>query len=245
MKRGVYAFALLALFMVSVVSAADTMIKIKTLPEHDIDIYALRVGETYNLIESFHKKSDSNGSVSVVLSTNEEKFILRVGVRKENTMIVSEKFNKTYTSGETVGVEIYPEWYWEQVAIEQSGNFANGENASAAEKLTEENISDSAVVNETEDKQTPDSSAITGFFTSMKDKVSGKASLYVIVFILLVGVFWIFFTKKRRSYHEPPEPKEIIVRKLSEINDAKKNLIEEAEKKIAGLHEEIKKIRGG
>ena len=251
MKRGIYALALLALFMISVVSAADTMIKIKTLPEHDVDVYALRVGETYNLIESFHKKSDSNGSASVVLSTDEEKFNLRIDVRKDNVKIASEKFNKTYTSGETIGVEVYPEWYWEQLAIEQGGNFADGAVTTETSAIAaEEDVSDEAIMNETQEEKTSNSSAITGFFTSIKENVSGKALSYSIIFIVLIGALGMFFKRKKgHTYYEPAEPKEIKVVKMSELKERSekgeenKGLIEDVERKISELQEQVKKMK--
>lgn len=245
-KRNVFAFSLLMLFAISMISAADTKINVKTLPEHDVDVYALRVGETYNLIESFHKKSDSNGSVLVVLSTEEEKFLLKIGVRKDNTMVVSEKFNETYTSGNSVDVEIYPQWYLEQLAIEQNGNFADGNSSAENVTVVNESKSNDTILNDSSLNKTTGSNAITGFFTSLKDGVSGKALRYGVIFILLVGVFYFGFSfLRKRRYQEPAEPKEIIVRKLSEVNDAKKNLIEDAEKKIQELQEHIKKMKGG
>ncbi|MEK6760772.1 MAG: hypothetical protein AABX93_02505 [Nanoarchaeota archaeon] len=250
MKKSVIAFSLLMLLAVSMVSATDTMIKVKTLSNHTVDVYALRIGETYSLIESFHKISDSNGEALVTLSTNEEEFNLKVDVRKDNVIIVSvKKFNETYASGTPVQVELYPQWYLDQLAIEQSGNFADGDNSSAlveeqsnVSEVSEENLSLTEVEEITE-KSSDDSNAITGFFTSLREKVSKKTLYYSVVFVLLVGGFF-FWKKRRHLHHEPKEPKEIIVRKLSEINDAKKSLVEEAERKIADLQDEIKKIKG-
>jgi len=233
MKKSVIAFSMLMLLAASMVSATDTMIKIKTLPDHDVDVYALRVGETYNLIESFHKKSDSNGSVSVVLSTEEEKFNLKVGVRKDNTMIVSKKFNQTYTSGETAAVEIYPQWYLEQLAIEQSGNFADGDNSSAetlevANESENETVDDASALNKTEEKSS-DSNAITGFFTSIKEGVSGKAK-YIIVFMIVVGVFYAGFSIWRKGSR-------------ARTSSSNAHILENAEQKIKELQEQLSKLK--
>ncbi len=233
MKKSVIAFSMLMLLAASMVSATDTMIKIKTLPDHDVDVYALRVGETYNLIESFHKKSDSNGSVSVVLSTEEEKFNLKVGVRKDNTMIVSKKFNQTYTSGETAAVEIYPQWYLEQLAIEQSGNFADGDNSSAetlevANESENETVDDASALNKTEEKSS-DSNAITGFFTSIKEGVSGKAK-YIIVFMIVVGVFYAGFSIWRKGSR-------------ARTSSSNAHILESAEQKIKELQEQLSKLK--
>lgn len=246
-KKGIFAFSLLMLFMVSVVSAADTEIVVKTLPDHTVDIYALRVGEAYSLIESFHKVSDSNGSASIVLSTSEPEFNLKIDVRKDNTKIVSERFNETYTSGESVNVELYPEWYLEQLAIEQSGNFADDdlsiENDSSESNKNETPINDSSSLNKTEEKS-QDSNAITGFFTSLREKIPKNTLYYSIAFVLLIGVFYAGFSflRKRRDHREPAEPKGVKVTKLSELT-AKKDLLDDAEKKIGELQEQIRKIR--
>ena len=253
MKKGVIVFSLLMLLTVSMVSATDTMIKVKTLPDHNVDIRAERVGEGFSLVESFHKISDSKGDVLITLSTTETEFKLGVWIRKDNTQIIWKRFNETYLSGTPVQVELYPQWYIEQLAIEQSGNFADNESSvlivedgTNVSEVSEENLS-LTEVEETIEQSSDDSSSITGFFTSLKEKVSKKTLYYSIVFVLLVGGFYagfFFWRKNRHSHHEPKEPKEIIVRKLSEINDAKKSLVEEAERKIADLQDEIKKIKG-
>ena len=119
MKRGVLPVFLLALFLsFGIVSAVDTEITVQTLPEHSVDIYILQPDEEYSLIKDFHVSSNKSGVASATFSSDVSEFEVKVLVRKGNTQIVNERFNDTFSAGESVSLELYPEWYITQKEIE-------------------------------------------------------------------------------------------------------------------------------
>ena len=113
---------LLFVFLIPFISAADSHVTIKTVPNHNVDISFLRHGQGYSLIESFHKTSGANGNVSVTFSTSESKFDVRVWVKKDNEQISYEKFEEGYVPGSPLEFEVYPEWYLQQLEIEKEMN---------------------------------------------------------------------------------------------------------------------------
>ena len=115
MKRNIFFVIFwMALFVFPLISAVDTKITVQTLPEHDVDVSVLKPTEGYSLIESFHKKSDSNGTVSITFSTTESEFYARIWLKKDNVIIEYKKFEEGYPAGTPLNLEVYPEWYIKQ-----------------------------------------------------------------------------------------------------------------------------------
>lgn len=213
MKRGQVLTALIFLVLViNFVSAIDTEIIVKTLPDHNVMISALRVSENpYDLIESFHLKSDEEGTTSTTLSSSEESFNLAIWIKKGNDVVKYEKFENSYPAGTPVELEMYPDWYIKQKEIE--AEFAKRAALTSA-NLTEEESSSEVTENQTEtettsiptteDSETPaeeetNSSEITpgiSFFNVAGSAVFGddgllskKTLYYIIGGILLLAIF--------------------------------------------------------
>jgi len=109
---------LIVLVVIPFALAADTKVTVQTLPDHDVDVSILKPTGTYSLIESFHKKSDPNGTISITFSTTETEFYARVWLKKDNSIIEYKKFESGFEVGEPLSLEIYPEWYLKQKEIE-------------------------------------------------------------------------------------------------------------------------------
>lgn len=229
MKKNIF-FVLLFLLVASpFVIAADTTITVQTLPDHDVDVSVLRPTGTYSLIESFHKKSDSNGTTSITFSTTETEYYARVWLKKDNVIIVYEKFEEGYTVGEAKTIEVYPEWYIKQKEIENSGNFDDDGSSEIAETATEETETvelnleeetttetteaetEEAVEEESEQVETTTEtsdgnssflSQITGF-TLFKGSNSSNMIYYIVGALALLGVLGTtsFLIIRRRHSH--------------------------------------------
>ncbi|MEK6819712.1 MAG: hypothetical protein AABY03_00755 [Nanoarchaeota archaeon] len=240
-KKFLFAF-LIALLAIPFAFAADTTLTIQTLPEHDVDISILRPTGIYSLIESFHKKSDSNGTVSITFSTTETEYYARVWLKKDNVIIEYLKFEEGYTVGEAKTFEVYPEWYLKQKEIENSGNFDDGDSETPTE-TTETSTETEAVSEETsaatetpetkevEETTTSDGnssflSQITGF-TFFKEGNSSNIIYYVVGGIALLTILGTtgFVVMKRRGFNfrsrmnggdEQPKGRRIRVVKLSD-----------------------------
>ncbi len=246
----------LFVFLIPLISSADSLVTIKTISNHNVDISFLRHNQGYSLIESFHKDSGTSGNVSVTLSTSEEKFDIRVWVKKENIVVVYKKFEEGYAPGSPLEFEVYPDWYIQQLEIEKEMNARSNEISSAnAEKLNDSLKNEkNLTLNETkktEEKNVSGMKGITGFFVSVKEGVSGKMIYYAAIFVLLIALLTAgFFALKKMRGRFPKENyrNEIGIRKLSDkIKEEQKSnleIIENAEKRIKEAQEQIERIKG-
>lgn len=251
-------FVFLFVFLIPFISSADTQVTIKTVPNHNVDISFLRHAQGYSLIESFHKTSGTNGNVSLVFSTSEEKFDVRVWIKKDNEIIVYKKFEEGYVSGNPLELEVYPEWYLEQLEIENEMKAKNAETPSETENLSvlknvsenQKNATSNKTIVENAEENSSSSEGITGFFVSVKEGISKKTIYYAGAFVLLIALFAIgFFTaRKIRNYFPSGNYGGVKIRKLSdrikEEQKANLEIIEAAEKRIKEAQEEIEKIKG-
>src|SRR3989344_3923812 len=271
----VLVLSLFLLFAIPFISATDTKITVTTLPNHDVDISVLRHGQVYSLIESYHKNSGSNGNVSITVSTTEAEFDARVWVKKDNTIIKYEKFETGFTSGTPVNLDVFPEWYIKQKEIENSGNFADNDSENL-EAVTETEDSETTDETESETEEEPNSDSqetekttietseknssalngITGFFTSVKEKISIKTIAYTFGFIFAIALFtggFVMLRRRRFSFYPSSEIKQVKIRKLSEKikereqkkeQDKKENdEVADAEAKIKELQEKIQQLK--
>ncbi len=278
----VLVLSLFLLFAIPFISATDTKITVTTLPNHDVDISVLRHGQVYSLIESYHKNSGSNGNVSITVSTTEAEFDARVWVKKDNTIIKYEKFETGFTSGTPVNLDVFPDWYIKQKEIENSGNFADNDSENLetqtenSEAVTETEDSETTDETESETEEEPNSDSqetekttietseknssalngITGFFTSVKEKISIKTLAYTFGFIFAIALFtggFVMLRRRRFSFYPSSEIKQVKIRKLSEKikereqkkeQDKKENdEVADAEAKIKELQEKIQQLK--
>ena len=229
-------FSLLVLiFLVQVISAIDTEITIKTLPDHDVNINFLNPspGEGNINFESFHENSGESGNISFVFSSNEVKFDITAFVMKSTEKIVYKRFDDN-TAGESLYLTLFPE------GSEIIRNF---------EAVTNQTLEENSTINETlEENETETEIEITGSAIFGEEGIfSKKATYYVIGAIILLGIgAFVFFKLKEKQ----KTPKEVKIKKLSELQTEKKEklgnkeeIIEDAEKKIKEAQEDIRKIK--
>lgn len=232
-------FSLLVLiFLVQLISAIDTEITIKTLPNHNVNINFLNPSPDDGVIsfDNFNENSGESGNLSFVFSSNEPKFDITVFVMKSTEKIVYERFDNN-TAGESLYLILFSQ------GSEIIKNFEAVTNQTLEENSTINETNETEVVNESED-----GAKITGSaFFGEEGLFSNKTTYYVIGAIILlgIGVFVFFKLKKKQKI-----PKEIKVKKLSELQTEKKEklqdnkeIIEDAEKKIKEAQEDIRKIK--
>lgn len=98
-------FLFLFVFM-SIVSAIDTPITVRTVYEHRVSVFVLASGEVFRSLGSFHQDTNSTGGVYVVYSGEEEKFDVRVQVKKDGQTVMNEKFGP-YVAGKPIHIQMY------------------------------------------------------------------------------------------------------------------------------------------
>ncbi|MEK6897837.1 MAG: hypothetical protein AABX28_00600 [Nanoarchaeota archaeon] len=245
MKRASLCLIFLALIFSSVVvSAVNTPITVKTLPNHDILIRALKITDTANnLIESFYGDSDSFGNISVTLSSDEPNFNIRVWVKKDNVVVVYDIFENEYPAGELVSLEVYPEWYLKQKEIEKTMNKNSSSEENAADEsaqvvnVSDENSTENEILNQSD----KDSKIIGGVVSQDKGFFSNKMLNYILVavfiLIILFTAGFVITKKQKRSFSNP------VLYKVNPNNKTDAERIMEAEKRIRDSREEIERIR--
>lgn len=244
-NKGVLGIFLL-LILIQFTSAVTTSIKVETFSNHDIMVSALRTGQVYNLIESFHGKSDVSGIFLATLTTDSiDEIDIKVWVKKDNQAIVTRRFDG-YNLSSPITLEVYPESY---VKPEPVANTSLNVTSNTTTNETQLNKTEEITINDTSDS----GSKLTG--AAVKEgESSGKTLYYIIGAIVLLGI--IGFTSavvlRRRDF--PSNPKEVRVRKLSEIQRERqemkgksaeeyKRVAEKAEKKVEEMQHEVNKLK--
>ncbi len=228
-------FSLLVLvFLVQVISAIDTEITVKTLPDHEVQVAVSNPDSSaFELFERFIGTSDEYGDVSFIFSSEEPNFNLILFIKKNNRTVISKKYSDNFIAGELIYIELAPSNF-EFIKAPGNESSENLENQTTNETLEE---------NETETRAKITGSAIFGEEGVFSNKTTYYISGAIILFV--VGAFVFFKSKKKLKI-----PNEIKVKKLSELQDEKKEkfqdkeqIIEDAERKIKEAQEDIRKIR--
>ncbi|MBU0894377.1 MAG: hypothetical protein KKF48_04825 [Nanoarchaeota archaeon] len=240
-ERGKLVLALLVFILLfQVVSAYTTEIKIKTMPYHEVQITTYKIGfsPSEGKIEVFKNISNQYGDCYFTLLSNEPEFNLILFIKKDGEKVTwtlnPEMFLKN-AAGEEIYIERAPSYF---EFIETPNNEIN-----ITEEPENETIEDEILI---EDENSQNSAAITGFVIG--NVFSSKIFYFIVgIFALLIIVF---ITSKITKYKLEKEPKEIKVRKLSEVKAKKQDKIDDLEKtikesedKIREVKEEIKKIK--
>ena len=226
------------LFVMPMISAIDTEIKIKTLPFHEVQVAVAKpMSIAFESWGNFKDYSNQYGDVSFVFSSDKYNFDLLVFIKKDNEKIMPpQKFLENFPAGEPIYLEIAP------------GGFTFIETPSD-EIPDEVNVSENMTA-EGEDGE--EDSQLTGSAIFGEDGFLSGGKIYYIIggLLFLVAAFFIFkIIRKKIKF--PKNPKEIKIKKLSDLENEKKEkvsgdrtIIEDAEKKIREAQEDIKKLRG-
>ena len=244
------AFLLLAVVCVSFVSAIDTKIDVKTVPNYEVQV-SVSKANSVAFVELGRSKVTSNqyGDTSFLFHINDSKYNLAVFIKKDGEKIL-EKRDIDLISGEYLYLELLPEWATliETPKENLSTNLSEETNVSIGENQTLENQTGQNLVEQNESKGNFISS--TGLFIIEKGKKIFSSNMtYYVIAIFAIGVFAFAI---RRKFTGAREPREIKVRKLSELREAERRLKEAEEEvsklrntdKIQELEEEIRKLKG-
>lgn len=205
-------------------------------------ISALTSGSIYTLIESYYGVSDSDGKFSKLISPGADDFDLKIWVKNNNDVIVSDRFDGV-SSSDTLNIIMFPN----DIRIVDS--FDVPEEPQNSTNSTDETANTTLTGSENQAEATP---GITGLAAS--DDTGGEFSTkyipyFVAVFLILgLGVFFFMVKRKRMSEGIGKPSKEVKVVKLSDIKSGKaadlyKRTIEDAEKKIIEAQREIKRLK--
>jgi len=249
MKVKIFFIFLLVLSVIGFASAINTTINIQTYASHTIFVTPLKTTGEYQVIsQPVSGFTSVYGEKQVILDVNEI-FHIYVLVKKGENTVYFKKFNEqTYEAGGIYNLTVLPS------GVNPPKKPEIIEIASLPEDESNETINETNSTNQTDNKTTESENIttekqekITGF-AAKEIKLTGKTLLYtggtIVILIILsfLSRYLIKFKKKK--------PKEIKIKKLSEVHEEKKNQvedqikkIEEAKKMIQDAEHEIKRIR--
>ena len=234
MKKLIFLAVAVCLLM-PVVTATHLEIKIKTMPEHEVQTIVLESESiTSEVLARFKDTSDKYGDVFFTYSKGVDFGAIMIYVKKDNEIKCQQKFTGEEIEANPVYLELAPNWF----------DFI----ATPVNETLNKTLDNSTIINNTtnevpelENKATETGSAVfgeTGFLS--------KKTLYFTlgVVVLLIGFLSVGLIRKKLR------PRGIKITKLSEVEAEKKEkvkdkqgLIEEAEQKIKEAQEDIRKIR--
>lgn len=256
MNRGVKLFLILgivSLLAFPFVSAVNTEIKIKTLPYHEVQLTIAKASTSYTTLASYRNQSDEYGDFVINYPAEVSAFDLYVYIKK-NGVRVAKDISIGHIAGEDIYLEIAPEGFTfiETPTVENlSDNQTIENNHTETENSTE-------IKEENQTEEQTDSTPITGNVIFGNESFISKSLIYyslgvfaiLLVILLTAKTTKYIVTRKKRDGFESDKPKEIKVKKLSELQKEKKeriedykDVIEDAEKKIKEAQEEIKKLK--
>lgn len=113
MVKKILYILLIALLLIPLISAVDTEIIIKTMPNHEVQVAVSNPASlpNFELLEHFIGNSDEYGDISFNFSSNKSSFNLNVFIKKDNEKIISKNYADTFIAGELVYLEIVPDGF--------------------------------------------------------------------------------------------------------------------------------------
>jgi len=241
---------LFVLLLVMPLVVANTEVKIKTVSNAEVQMGAYITDREFNsdsLIGSHTGNTDVYGDIKYDFEITEDEFNLMVFVKREGEDTIMKKFLDN-PSGEIVYLEVAPKNF----ELVETPGFEEG--IAIVEEI-EEIVNDT--INETESVEEENSISVeTGFSVFGEEGVLSKRNFIIfggfLLLIVIVGFIVANIKHKRNA-----SPKEIKIKKLSELQKEKeenlddkkddiedyKKIVEDAERKITEAQEDIKKIK--
>ena len=246
MVKKYLAFLLLAVVCVSFVSAIDTKIDVKTVPDYEVQVAASKAGSVaFELLTPSVLKvqSDKDGNAFFLLSFVDLKYNLVVTIKKDNITVNQTRLSNL-VSGENIELDFVPEW---QKALRAQQASLTEINSTLSNESLIANESFVLLENQTDNNTGGNWVSSTGLFFIEKSKSIFSSNMtYYVIAILAVGVFAFAI---RRKFAWPKVVREIKVRKLSELNaerseERRKNdELKEAEKRLKEAQQEVNKLK--
>ena len=187
MMRKIVLGILFLMLVFPLASAADTAIKVKTLPNHKVSIFIYSSG-SLSIDSSFlYKVSDSNGIVSIVYSAPKTKIDVRVKVEtQDGTKLFNELFEE-YTSGKPIYIRLDDD----EINGEYVEPAAVSENVTENETQIEENTSEIIPAsNET----------VTGAVISEEGNEIFSKTAYIVVIAVVIALVIVLFVFRKKIF---------------------------------------------
>ena len=225
------------------ISAVDTEITIKTIPDYKIAPISFIVpGSTYSVIESFHYTANKEGEAKFVFTTSRDDFDIKIWLKLDGETMLVKRYNDTFDAGTPLVLEAYPDWYV-STTTEAKNETINETNETEAANETVENITEAiaTATEEPEEKTTQiedvksNRERVTAF--SVQDgklAISAKGFLYLFGLVILAVLIFIGIKHSHNieKAFKGNKKKDIKIIKAGEINKNKSEKLKDQEEKI-------------
>lgn len=250
MKKGLVITFFVLMLVIPMVLAMPTTLKIKTLPNHDVDVTFLApADEEYTVFVKTKGFSDYYGDLEISQEVDNGVFDIGLFVKDNNgEKVIYERFTEDYTSGSTISLEIAPEGYEfkenplkvlekTEEEIEINGTLFDGINISESEVTVEDVELSPDVVEENIVAE-----SITGNVVGNVGEIFKKSKYYIIGGIAIVMIMVVLIVGFKRSnsnevkksaLHSDDRPPTIFADKE----------LEDAEKRLGEAERELKDVR--
>lgn len=246
MRRNIILILVVVLLLANFVAATETTIKVKTLPYVNVNLNIKESGSN-EVFENgrFNANSDQYGDVTFIFSSSVPVFNIGYFVKDDTDMKVASGKLENQDAGGEIYLEAVPDGFQiiETPSLETEENITE----EVANETIEESIEEEEILDEVEtkkDKKKEDKEKVTALSISDGSLSINIRILYYVLGILVIGGLVFYFLKRKKS------PKEIRIKKLSELKkdkaeriDEQEKVIKEAEDKIENARKELKKIR--
>lgn len=240
MKVKIFLFLFISLALLGAVSAIDTPVTIKTVPNYNMKIAFLVPDSVYGLLGDglVYATADSTGQAKVTFSTSRENFEVKIWLKYDGETIMIKRFDEVYDSGVPLELELYPAWYTPPVKETETTN-----ETEETETVNETNATVSGTTASTteESEETPkeetqettpienvkvEKEKVTAF--SVQDgkvSISAKGFLYLLGLVVLAVLIFLgikhshHVEKKLKEMGGNKKKKEIKVKKMSEMQN--------------------------
>lgn len=229
MVKKIIAGVFLMVFLFSLVSAADTEITVRTAPYMEVHLSIMDSSDSDAYINVVSNTSDYWGNALFSLDISESSFYVKVRLKKNDQRVLDKEFDELYVSGAPVLIEIIPEGYEDQMREVPT---IVVENETLAENETLETNSTNSTAEESTNKSKLSGSAIS-------EKVFTWNTLYYslgFIALVVIAFFTVRFLRKRKQH----SPKDVKIKKLSEMKQDKEEELDEHEENIDKLQSKIK-----
>jgi hypothetical protein len=242
MKKGI-AIIILGIILLNAVFISGVEIKIKTLHNHKLSVQILETGQVYNLLDSYHKSSGTEGEViiSPQLSAAEVDLKLTLSFNGQTTFM--GRMNKVsilnpvtidFTTSEPKIIQEAPP------VTEPIANLTNETIANETEVLNE-------TLETVEIKESKLMMTGLNILEKTKELALSKMTYYVVggFFIMIILGFGVVLVIKKKPFHRSSEtfkvtPLSALVGAGSDDRDSR---LIEAERKIKEAQAELENIR--
>lgn len=261
MVKKIIALMICILFFVSLASAATTIIKVKSMPYHNVTLIPFNPAvKGFDSYAHLYGRTDAYGDAVINYDSTQTTFGLMLKIKQGNTEVISKKYNETYSSGTTIVLQLAPDWF---EFIATPGENLTEETTDENTTLSDENSTtleenSTLLTSDIEEDEEGNFLASTGAAVgSVGSIIKSKIFLYSLGGVVILGlIIWlvIFFMKrKKNTFNEfesyPSEAKEIKIRKLSEMKAEQKEInqtaeeLKQAEEELRKAQEKINSIR--